>query len=190
MNIHFLGVPTCYSASSISSIPRHDLLIHRRTTTIHYWMRTLTITFCDPSRLSIFSSQTFSNTCDFHSLSSTVYEMAGRASTGKQQSIPATALSDTGLQSDEQRAQELDRYYTPSNKSALRLTDRDSALPAHMQLLCWRLGMRRALVSLIDRDTQYYVAESTRTMDIQNPSEYVDPDDGPLALVGPLPIPC
>jgi hypothetical protein len=116
--------------------------------------------------------------------------MAGRAPAGKQQSIPATALSDTGLQPDEQRAQELDRYYTPSNKSALRLTDRDSALPAHMQLLCWRLGMRRALVSLIDRDTQYYVAESTRTMDIQNPSEFVDPDDGPLALVGPLPIPC
>lgn len=72
-----------------------------------------------------------------------------------QQSIPATALSDTGLPSDERRAQELDRYYTPSNNLVLRLTDRDSALPAHMQFLCWRLGMRRALVSLINRDTQY-----------------------------------
>lgn len=116
--------------------------------------------------------------------------MDGPASTGKQQSIPATALSDTGLPSDEQRAQELDRYYTPSNKSALRLTDRDSALPAHMQLLCWRLGMRRALVSLISRDTQYYVAESTRTMDLHNPYDFEDEDDGPLALVGTLPIPC
>lgn len=115
--------------------------------------------------------------------------MAGRAPTGKQQSFPSTALSDTGLPSDEQRAQELDRYYTPSNKSALRLTDRDSALPAHMQLLCWRLGMRRALVSLIDRDTQYYVAESTRTMDLHNPNDFVDEDDGPLTLVGTLPIP-
>jgi hypothetical protein len=115
--------------------------------------------------------------------------MAGRAPAGKQQSIPATALSDTGLPANEQRAQELDRYYTPSNKSALRLTDRDSALPAHMQLLCWRLGMRRALVSLIDRDTQYYVAESTKTMDLHNPSDFVDEDDGPLALVGTSLIP-
>jgi len=102
---------------------------------------------------------------------------------GKQQSFPSTALSDTGLASDEQRAQELDRYYTPSNKSALRLTDRDSALSAHMQLLCWRLGMRRALVSLIDRDTQYYVAEATKTMDLHNPNDFVDEDDGPLSLV-------
>ncbi|KAI5235800.1 hypothetical protein E4T43_09030 [Aureobasidium subglaciale] len=103
-------------------------------------------------------------------------------SAGKAQSIPATPLIDTGLPSDERRAQELDQYYTPSNKSILRLTDRDSALPAHMQLLCWRLGMRRALVSLIDRDTQYYVAESTRTMDLHDPYKFVDQDDGPLAL--------
>ncbi|KAI4761742.1 hypothetical protein E4T52_06042 [Aureobasidium sp. EXF-3400] len=106
------------------------------------------------------------------------------ASTGKAQALPATSLSDAGLPSDEQRAQELDKYYTPSNVSALRLTDRDSALPAHMQLLCWRLGMRRALVSLINRDTQYYVAESTRTMDLHDPNSFVDENDGPLALVG------
>jgi hypothetical protein len=42
--------------------------------------------------------------------------------------------------------------------------------------------MRRALVSLIDCDTQYYVAESTKTMDLHNPSDFVDEDDGPLAL--------
>ncbi|THX52868.1 hypothetical protein D6D06_06443 [Aureobasidium pullulans] len=96
--------------------------------------------------------------------------------------MPPTPLVDTGLPSDERRAQELDQYYTPSKKSALRLTDRDSALPAHMQLICWRLGMRRALVSLIDRDTQYYVAESTRTMDLHNPDYYEDENDGPLSL--------
>ncbi|KAG9735373.1 hypothetical protein KCU73_g10528, partial [Aureobasidium melanogenum] len=104
------------------------------------------------------------------------------ASTGKAQALPATSLSDAGLASDEQRAQELDKYYTPTNVSALRLTERDSALPAHMQLLCWRLGMRRALVSLINRDTQYYVAESTRTMDLHDPNSFVDENDGPLAL--------
>lgn len=112
------------------------------------------------------------------------------ASTGKAQALPATSLSDAGLPSDEQRAQELDKYYTPSNVSALRLTDRDSALPAHMQLLCWRLGMRRALVSLINRDTQYYVAESTRTMDLHDPNSFVDENDGPLALVGTLSMQC
>ncbi|KAH0022563.1 hypothetical protein KCU78_g5729, partial [Aureobasidium melanogenum] len=106
------------------------------------------------------------------------------ATNGKAQAFPATALSDAGLPSDERRAQELDKYYTPTNVSVLRLTERDSALPAHMQLLCWRLGMRRALVSLINRDTQYYVAESTKTMDLHDPNSFVDEDDGPLALVG------
>lgn len=104
-------------------------------------------------------------------------------STGMAQALPAISLSDAGLSSDEKRAQELDRYYTPTNTSVLRLTERDSALTAHMQLLCWRLGMRRALVSLINRDTQYYVAESTRTMDLHSQDEYVDEDDGPLSLV-------
>jgi hypothetical protein len=108
----------------------------------------------------------------------------------KAQSFPPTALADTGLPSNERRAQELDRYYTPSKLSALRLTDRDSALPAHMQLICWRLGVRRALVSLIDRNTQYYVAESTRTMDLQNPEEFGDEEDGSLGLVSLALNPC
>lgn len=112
------------------------------------------------------------------------------ATNGKAQAFPATALSDAGLPSDEQRAQELDKYYTPTNVSVLRLTERDSALPAHMQLLCWRLGMRRALVSLINRDTQYYVAESTKTMDLHDPNSFVDEDDGPLALVSTLSMQC
>ncbi|KAG9563442.1 hypothetical protein KCU71_g2910, partial [Aureobasidium melanogenum] len=103
-------------------------------------------------------------------------------STGMAQALPAISLSDVGLSSDEQRAQELDKYYTPTNTSVLRLTERDSALPAHMQLLCWRLGMRRALVSLINRDTQYYVAESTKTMDLHSQGEYVDENDAPLSL--------
>ncbi|KAK6003269.1 hypothetical protein QM012_001114 [Aureobasidium pullulans] len=98
------------------------------------------------------------------------------------QALPATSLSDAGLPSDEQRAQELDRYYTPTNVSVLRLTERDSALPAHMQLLCWRLGMRKALVSLIDRDTQYYVAESTKTMNLHDSTDFVDENDRPLVL--------
>lgn len=116
--------------------------------------------------------------------------MAESKGTGKAQVMPPTPLVDTGLPSDERRAQELDQYYTPSKKSALRLTDRDSALPAHMQLICWRLGMRRALVSLIDRDTQYYVAESTRTMDLHNPDYYEDENDGPLSLVGLIRLRC
>ncbi|KAG9643048.1 hypothetical protein KCU64_g11915, partial [Aureobasidium melanogenum] len=103
-------------------------------------------------------------------------------STGMAQALSAISLSDVGLSSDEQRAQELDKYYTPTNTSVLRLTERDSALPAHMQLLCWRLGMRRALVSLINRDTQYYVAESTKTMDLHSQGEYVDENDAPLSL--------
>lgn len=104
--------------------------------------------------------------------------------------MPAISLSDAGLPSDERRAQELDRYYTPTNVSVLRLTERDSALPAHMQLLCWRLGMRRALVSLIDRDTQYYVAESTKTMDLHDSNSFVHEKDGPLALVSSSPMRC
>lgn len=102
------------------------------------------------------------------------------------QALPVISLSDAELSSDEQRAQELDRYYTPTNVSVLRLTERDTALPAHMQLVCWRLDMRRALVGLINRDTQYYVAESTKTMDLHSQDEYFDKNDGPLSLVRTL----
>ena len=76
----------------------------------------------------------------------------------KLQNVSSEPLEDA-FSSDEKRAQELDMYYNPGESSSLRMTERDSALPAQMQLITWRLGMQRALVSLINRDSLYFVAE-------------------------------
>jgi hypothetical protein len=44
----------------------------------------------------------------------------------------------------------------------------DTVLTAHAQLVTWRLNCQRAMVSLIDRDVQYFVAESTKTLHLDD----------------------
>jgi hypothetical protein len=65
-----------------------------------------------------------------------------------------------------QRARELYKYFSPNQKnfSTSKQSAADTVLTAHAQLLAWRLNVRRAMVSLIDRDTQYFVAESSKTL--------------------------
>lgn len=47
-----------------------------------------------------------------------------------------------------------------------RLSVPDAVLTAHVQLAAWRLDCQRAMLSLIDKETQYFVAESTKTLDV------------------------
>ncbi|OCL12002.1 hypothetical protein AOQ84DRAFT_286070 [Glonium stellatum] len=80
------------------------------------------------------------------------------------------------------RARELYKYYRPTNTlSASRFDDNrgsgDSVLRALSQLVAWRLNVQRALISLIDRETQYFVAESTKTLGLEDDTQYDDPDD-------------
>lgn len=65
------------------------------------------------------------------------------------------------------RAKELYKYFKPSTFNTLSASKAgipDTILASYAQLIAWRLNMDRALVSLIDRETQYFVAESTKTL--------------------------
>ena len=77
------------------------------------------------------------------------------------------------------RARELYKYFTPPNGtlSTSKTTSPDSQLVALSQLVAYRLDCQRALISLIDRDLQYFVAEATKTVDLVDSSRYDDPDD-------------
>jgi hypothetical protein len=64
------------------------------------------------------------------------------------------------------------RYYQPSTQSfAPSNTPQssvDTALSAFAQLATLRLGARRALISLIDRNSQHILAEATQTLSLQS----------------------
>jgi hypothetical protein len=68
------------------------------------------------------------------------------------------------------RIRELYKYFVPPGSafSASRSTLPQSILAAHVQLVAWRMNTRRALVSLIDRDRQYFVAESSKTLNLED----------------------
>ena len=66
------------------------------------------------------------------------------------------------------RARELYRYFSPSTFGASKGSKPDTVLTAHSQLVTWRLDASRAMISLIDRDVQYFVAESTKTLHIDD----------------------
>lgn len=109
--------------------------------------------------------------------------MAGPADPGKVQHIPMLSIDNAGLPPDERRAQELDRYFNPSEKSSLRLTDKDTALVAHMQLIAWRLDAQRAYITLVNRDTQYFIVECTKTVDLLDMHGLGAMPGGPLPFV-------
>ena len=79
-------------------------------------------------------------------------------------------LDESFLPSDERRAQELDQYYRPE----LPLSPTDTVLPAYMQLVAWRLGVQRTLISLVDRDTQFVVYEASKTTNLRDLFESQD----------------
>lgn len=78
-----------------------------------------------------------------------------------------------------QRARELYRYFQPpeSKLGSSKATSPDTVLTAHAQLVAWRLNVQRAMISLIDRDTQYFVAESTKTLNLADTTQQDDPAD-------------
>lgn len=74
---------------------------------------------------------------------------------------------------DRKRARELYKYFKPPSRPA----PIDTVLTAHSQLAAWRLNAERAMVSLIDEETQYFIAESTKTIHLDDAEKYEDPDD-------------
>ncbi|KAJ9226499.1 hypothetical protein DTO169C6_1227 [Paecilomyces variotii] len=105
---------------------------------------------------------------------------------------------------DERRVRELYRYFQPSNPAALNegceiypddlvteataaasvlvdsLGDRSSpnaTLTSLAQLAALRLNAQRALISVVDRETQYFIAEATRSLNLRDPSKYENEED-------------
>ena len=99
---------------------------------------------------------------------------------------------------DRARERELYKYYSPDDEEAPStsrvqknsacqdpnsLTARptsspDTILTALAQLTAIRLKAQRAMISLIGQDTQYFVAESTKTLDLADDNKSEEEGDG------------
>ncbi|KAF2816038.1 uncharacterized protein BDZ99DRAFT_127452 [Mytilinidion resinicola] len=77
------------------------------------------------------------------------------------------------------RSRELYRYFNPAQNlvASQSSTAPDTVLTAYAQLVAWRLNAQRSLVSLIDKEIQYFVAESTKTLSLEDSTLHDDPDD-------------
>lgn len=102
----------------------------------------------------------------------------------------STPLLSPNLPSeDDVRAQELYQYFKPPNSETSSESGDIEAiwshpvLVAHSQLVAWRMDTQRGMISLIDRDVQYFVAESTKTLDLKDPSQYENEGDAQWAGV-------
>ena len=80
------------------------------------------------------------------------------------------------------RARELYKYFTPRNNSSNQSLP-DTILASHAQLVAWRMNTRRAMVSLIDRNTQYFVAEAAKTLSLVDRYPTFRPHDVILVLI-------
>ncbi|KAF2216376.1 hypothetical protein CERZMDRAFT_81499 [Cercospora zeae-maydis SCOH1-5] len=70
-------------------------------------------------------------------------------------------------------------YYRPPKEATnevMFLPYPDTVLQAHAQLAALRLDVKRAMVGLVDKNSSYFVAEATKTLDLEDTgsSEYVD----------------
>ena len=90
--------------------------------------------------------------------------------------LPAEPITDPS-KLDSVREHELYRYFIPLEASSTSLSasaasSPDTALTALAQLCAIRLHAKRAMVSVIGRETQYFVAESTKTLDLVDNQKY------------------
>lgn len=107
--------------------------------------------------------------------------MANSLQSGSITSRPYEGLpQNTG--EDRERARELYKYFSPPKGPE----PIDTVLAAHAQLAAWRLHAERAMISLIDEETQYFIAESTKTVHLDDADKYDDPEDAIWAGVGTL----
>ncbi|RAL60377.1 hypothetical protein DID88_000153 [Monilinia fructigena] len=61
-------------------------------------------------------------------------------------------------------------------RSVEKASSPNNTLTALMQLITWRLGAGRAMVSVVDDNAQYFLAEATKTLDLSDSSKH-DPGD-------------
>lgn len=89
----------------------------------------------------------------------------------------AKEIQDTAA-SNAARARELYKYFQPPPARATADAEPpDTVLTAHAQLVAWRFNAQRAMISLIDRETQYFIAESTKTLHLDDALQHDEPED-------------
>ncbi|KFX91320.1 hypothetical protein O988_07800, partial [Pseudogymnoascus sp. VKM F-3808] len=96
--------------------------------------------------------------------------------------------------SDSARQRELFKYYQPTSlphdptkePEVSRASSNDLSLTAFAQLGALRLNTKRAVISLVGRDTEYVIAEASRTLSLQDDNRHHEGDQL-LHGVGPLP---
>lgn len=102
--------------------------------------------------------------------------------------IPHNAPPTPAAFQDATRARELYNYFVPEDQvNAIGKTVSDPVLTSHAQLVAWRLNAQRALISLMDRDTQYFVAEGTKTLQLDDITQSDTPDDATWAACSNVP---
>jgi GAF domain-containing protein len=63
-----------------------------------------------------------------------------------------------------------------SGVESTAISSPNTTLTAMVQLIAWRLDMQRAMVSVVDENAQYFLAESTKTLDLTDSSQHEDGD--------------
>ncbi|PPJ57233.1 hypothetical protein CBER1_02846 [Cercospora berteroae] len=97
---------------------------------------------------------------------------------------PFEDIGDDFVEPDEvgeERARELFHHYRPPKEAAdeaVFLPYPNTVLQAHAQLAALRLDVQRAMIGLVDKNKSYFVAESTKSLDLEDTSRSEDVDDG------------
>ncbi|PVH86453.1 hypothetical protein DL98DRAFT_510520 [Cadophora sp. DSE1049] len=81
-----------------------------------------------------------------------------------------------GSPSEESAAQGRD-IKVKSSVTSSKISSPDTALTAFCQLTTWRIGSQRAMISVIDAETQYFIAEGTKTVDLVDNNKHAPGDD-------------
>ncbi|KAH8819213.1 histidine kinase-group I protein [Xylogone sp. PMI_703] len=93
---------------------------------------------------------------------------------GPVQALPSVAIQEPEPQS--QSRESLPEIGLQDEQSPKKTSSPDTALTAFCQLVAWRTGAQRSLISVIDGETQYLIAESTRTVDLVDNTQHAPGD--------------
>ncbi|KAK0121706.1 hypothetical protein ONS95_009991 [Cadophora gregata] len=83
--------------------------------------------------------------------------------------VPGSPSSDSAAEGREIKVK--------SNVTSSKISSPDTALTAFCQLTTWRIGSQRAMISVIDAETQYFIAEGTKTVDLVDNRQHAPGDD-------------
>jgi GAF domain-containing protein len=104
----------------------------------------------------------------------------------------ATTSPARSVLSERRRVREVRKYHVRSPNERLdfaggvaanisgigttTISSPNTTLTALMQLIAWRLDMQRAMVSVVDEDAQYFIAEATKTLNLHDGIQHGDGD--------------